>query len=729
MRLQLCPDPPFFALCTLTLLGQPKADLSCIPMKKHGLNIMDVPIISSFVQSSIDAALAEYVAPKSLTLDLKDMLVGDDFKKDTNARGVVMVRIKSAKNFKEGDGNLGPLRKGSSDAYVAVGWAKFGKPIWSTRIIISDMKPVWDETAFILVGPEELNAAERLRLQLWDSDRMTADDDLGRIEVDLKELMHSPQSKGKMWDRQDGFIALDAKEKMPGSLEWSVGYFQKCRIQEEQLRKQNEEPDINTLQQLKDKISQDVTTKIREANGRDESHEIDQQKAQDLKVREGLQSLLVFSLCHSNARLDKMIISTPPLENYPTGIFSIQIHQITGLEFEKIQKNQGDGHEGSDSEEGSGDLPSSYCNVILNHQKIFKTRTKPKNANPFFNAGIERLIRDWRSTEVIISVRDSRVHEQDPLLGIVYLPLAYIFQERSQLMDSFPLVGGIGYGRVRISMVFRSIQLQAPRELLGWDYGTVEITGPITSRDIATSLRGLRLKIRTSVQHGKVYSTNNEAHWVGKKERPVRLAVRKRYSSCLIFEFRKNSVLLDKTAAFAVLWLKDVPDDEEKTVSLSVWNGHGGLKRAEANCIEEMGEKVGDIDVPLKYWHGLSGNHKKLASNNPNLQDVIEVLSTASDNKEAMDATNGENSDSDSSDDGARDAGGHRNKDRRPATARAGSDEYDEHNEEHGSRGPWDQIKDYKDHSDQLHRQHRGIMQWKVHLLLPSKGPSMALNC
>ena len=115
MRLQLCPDPPFFSLCTLTLLGQPKANLSCVPLMKKGLNIMDLPVISSFVQSSIDAALAEYIAPKSLTLDLKDMLVGDDFKKDTSARGVVMVRIKRASGFKEGDGSIGILKRGSSD--------------------------------------------------------------------------------------------------------------------------------------------------------------------------------------------------------------------------------------------------------------------------------------------------------------------------------------------------------------------------------------------------------------------------------------------------------------------------------------------------------------------------------------------------------------------------------------------------------------------------------------
>ena len=290
MRLTLCPDPPFFSLCTLTLLGQPKAEMSCVPLVKKGLNLMDFPLISSFVQSSIDAALAEYVAPRSLTLDLKDMLLGDDFKKDTSTRGILMITIKRGLEFKAGDPGMGPLKKESSDAYVSVGFAKFGKPIWSTRVILEDMQPVWEETAFILVGPQEINAEERLRIQLWDSDRTSADDDLGRIEVDLKELMHSPQSRGRMWHRTDGFHALEVDDTMPGRLDWSIGYFTKTRIQEEQLKGQKVEPDVKTIQGLKDKVSRNAQKKLHEAQDRDESTETDQQKAQMLKDREGTQS-------------------------------------------------------------------------------------------------------------------------------------------------------------------------------------------------------------------------------------------------------------------------------------------------------------------------------------------------------------------------------------------------------------------------------------------------------
>lgn len=169
LRLQIIPDPPFFAVCTLTLLGQPKVDISCVPLTKKGLNIMDLPIVSPFVQKSVDAAMAEYVAPKSLVLDLKQTLSGDPFKKDTVARGVLMVKIKRAWDFKGDEPGILGSMKGSTDPYITISWAKFRKPVWSTRVIIDDWNPVWDETGFILVTPEELDADERLQVILWDS--------------------------------------------------------------------------------------------------------------------------------------------------------------------------------------------------------------------------------------------------------------------------------------------------------------------------------------------------------------------------------------------------------------------------------------------------------------------------------------------------------------------------------------------------------------------------------
>ena len=165
------------------------------------------------------------------------------------------------------------------------------------------------------------------------------------------------------------------------------------------------------MQQLKEKVDKSCERKLRETmfregqTERDEA-ELEQQKAQELKAEQ-----------------DAIIISAPPPDDYHSGLFSLQIHNITGLELEKLSKKKTNDDEMAEDEAETGEhLPSSYCTVIVNHSKTFKTRTKPQNAKPFFNAGCERFIRDWRDCEVYVSVRDARQTEDNPLLGIVHLP-------------------------------------------------------------------------------------------------------------------------------------------------------------------------------------------------------------------------------------------------------------------------------------------------------------------
>lgn len=62
-------------------MGVPKVSVSVVPLAKALPNVLDLPLISGFVQSAIAAAANEYVAPKSLTLNLAQMLVGDGIKK------------------------------------------------------------------------------------------------------------------------------------------------------------------------------------------------------------------------------------------------------------------------------------------------------------------------------------------------------------------------------------------------------------------------------------------------------------------------------------------------------------------------------------------------------------------------------------------------------------------------------------------------------------------------
>jgi Ca2+-dependent lipid-binding protein len=80
-RVQLTPQPLFVKNFVFTLMGLPQISVSAIPVTEKGINVLNLPIISGFVKNSIAAAANEYMAPRSMILDLGKILVEDDIKK------------------------------------------------------------------------------------------------------------------------------------------------------------------------------------------------------------------------------------------------------------------------------------------------------------------------------------------------------------------------------------------------------------------------------------------------------------------------------------------------------------------------------------------------------------------------------------------------------------------------------------------------------------------------
>ena len=187
---------------------------------------------------------------------------------------------------------------------------------------------------------------------------MIADDDLGRIEIDLKELMQNDNSKGKVWQRQDSFLGMDGSSSMPGKLNWEVGYFDKVGITDDQLARQDFDTNIRSMKQLKDKVTEDADKKLREASDRNTSDEASQQRSQDFSEQE-----------------TNLLVAAPPPDGYSSGILSVQIHNATGLELANLRKTSG---RNEDDDLDEDDLPSPYCNLIINGKKVYRTRTKPK---------------------------------------------------------------------------------------------------------------------------------------------------------------------------------------------------------------------------------------------------------------------------------------------------------------------------------------------------------------
>ena len=145
LRMAMTPEPPFLKTLTFTLMGVPHVQAGCIPMVEKGVNILNLPLISNFVNYAIGAAASMYVAPKSMSLDMRAMLQGDDITKDVQALGVMWIRIHRAVGLSKQDKR--GSKYGGSDPYITLSFSKYGKPMYCTRVITDDLNPIWEETA------------------------------------------------------------------------------------------------------------------------------------------------------------------------------------------------------------------------------------------------------------------------------------------------------------------------------------------------------------------------------------------------------------------------------------------------------------------------------------------------------------------------------------------------------------------------------------------------------
>lgn len=653
LKIQLIPDPPFVKLATFTFMGMPKIEIAAVPLNQRFFNVMNLPVISDFINSSIKTAAAEYVAPSNYTLDLSKILVGEDTKQELQAIGVLVVHIHSAESIIAADIN------GKSDCYVTLSYSKFAKPLWSTRIIFNDLNPVWDETAVLLVNADEVKASEMLSVTLWDSDRFTADDIVGRTEIDVTELV---RNRGTTYKRRDRLQGFKAGHYMPGCINWSVVFHGK--------------QDLN----------QDLAT-----SG------VDERLPEDFKDAEAFKS--------TNDKVDtaqeSRIRYIPPDPSYPAGILSIQIHNIVALERHTITGSKGNpaarpgGQSAAMEEEESENLPSAYCSIILDHEKIYKTRVKPMTSKPFFNAGTERFVRDFRVSTVLVVVSDSRLREIDPILGVVEFRLADVLKNSSMISRYYPLQGGIGYGKIRVSLLFRSIDTKLPKQLLGSDIGEVEIVSKVIAADGITD-KEVRsadyITFSVPLASKRAFKDADGAGWRAGGRRGLRLGVRGRHCVPCVLYFRRDSKLRrGKTLAVAVLWLKDVVDDEDVVVRLEVVQT-GDVEGFVQNCGGREGRGVGFVEVVVRFHRGVGAKaHRRAAEGERDFADVVDAeMCVVRD--EAVESSEEEEEDEEEGTSG---------------------EESEEGEETHPVKGLKKRFGKRREVQRELHRRERGVMQWK----------------
>ena len=261
------------------------------------------------------------------------------------------LRIHRAKGLSKQDrrGSKG----GGSDPYITLSFSKYGKPMYCTRVITDDLNPIWEETAALLVTPELIKADEQLSVELWDSDRSSADDIVGKIELSMQKMIQHP---GKMYPQVSKLAGMEKDSEMPGELHWEVGYFAKPKFR----------PALRT-----DGKNKDLPSNLRDAP--------------ELQDEKGT---------ITNEDQDA-VTHTPPDPLWPSGICSVIVHQIVNLELENIYGSKGNrkGREfepakpyGENTEEEGKDLPNSYCTILYNDVLVYRTRTKAVSSKPIFNA-------------------------------------------------------------------------------------------------------------------------------------------------------------------------------------------------------------------------------------------------------------------------------------------------------------------------------------------------------
>lgn len=567
-------------------------------MIQKGVNLLNLPLISNFVNYAVGAAASMYVAPKSMSLDLKSMLQGDDITKDTQALGVMWVRIHRAVGLSKQDKR--GSKDGGSDPYINLSFSKYGKPMYCTRVICDDLNPMWEETAALLVTPELIKADEQLSVELWDSDRHSADDVVGKVELSMQKLIQQP---GKMFPQVSKLAGMDADSEMPGELHWEVGYFGKPAWR----------PDLRT-------------------DGKDRNLPSQLQNDDTLADEKG-------TLDTPDA---DAVAHTPPDPLWPSGICSIIIHQIVNLELENIKGTQGSrrGKEyepakpyGEATEEEGKSLPTSYCTILYNDTLVYRTRAKAISSKPIFNAGTERFMRDWRSGIVTVTVRDARNREHDPILGVVPLRIADILETSSQVTRWYPLDGGIGFGRIRISLLFRSVETRLPPQMLGWDVGTFEF---LSERILALGYKHTaKLKLRTGGSTGLIprgdcskLPEGDGVVWDLSKEdgkAKVAMPVKHRYRSPIVFEFHVQGHR--SAVAYSMVWLQHLVDNEETPIDIPIFTTKNGARLTQ-NYITEDNYKegvipglddlkeVGRLQFRARFKPGIDNSHRAYVTDN-----------------------------------------------------------------------------------------------------------------
>ena len=556
--------------------------------------------------------------------------------------------------------------------------------------------PIWQESGFILVTPEEVRNKECLRLTVLDADRLTIDDPMGKIEIPLDHLIaQSLKRKGRdahvLFERRtEKLQPMKRGDEAEGLLKFSVAYFPISS--QPDTGKSSASPSIQDKDAPKDdKLAAARASKATpddESPGRarqPQADELDQYLTGFDRFAGKLGFPVDYDLLqnrHTQKERVKKLVgmiegtqelqASPPMTDLPSGIVCYHIHSIDNLEIDKQQKSLSNNkasrgaRPGNALDDPTGEnsrIPSSYCFICLNEEPVLRTRTSVLNAHPYFNAGGERFITDWRTCRLDFTVKDARMREADAVVGMVSLKIGDVLKTSGRNTAWYTLTGGIGHGRIKISILFRSIQVQIPAPLRGYGIGVVEIAAINATLKEGNKAAEKDLQVLFETYGGKqdipatsAIPSTSGAHYRWPLKEAVRIAVRQRYPSLLYLDLVSERRGPGKRArhGHAVVSLNRIADMVPTTVHVPIFEGEDEeaveqdlfrvtsnedelLKSSEVGIVKETPvleelctisnrelpegtlskhgvTRVGTMEVSLVFFPGIAPEHKPLVA-------------------------------------------------------------------------------------------------------------------
>ena len=230
-----------------------------------------------------------------------------------------------------------------------------------------------------------------------------------------------------------------------------------------------------------------------------------------------------------------------------------------------------------------------------------------------------------------VTVRAQRYREHDPILGVVPLKLSDIFQTGSQVTRWYPLGGGIGFGRIRISLLLRHVEIKLPPNMLGWEVGTFHFTSDrITLQNFN---HRAKIRLRTGGSTNKI--SRERSHIDGNNSYvdlgdhsfrdSIRLPVKHRYRSPVVLELHTQGKR--GAVGYAIFWLQHLVDNEDTPIDIPIWSTKRGsrltqnyvteenLKAKETPGLEDLTE-IGRVQLKGCFTPGIDESHDRFVVDN-----------------------------------------------------------------------------------------------------------------